>query len=177
MFTFACSLWCSVPLMIYTSPFLRLTSAPVCSLISRRVAPPFPIIIPLYSTGISTSSQIPLFTSSCQENGYSHFFKMLGEKSLEWRPGIYTKMKTFIFTTYHFFQNNPLCTCYLLCIATDRKSFLLWVCWPNLCPRSLSYVLYHISSPTDDMSFKIFGNWHKFTLHCLCGCLLNVALP
>lgn len=71
MMSFTCSLCSSVPLMICTSPWLRVTSAPVCLYISRRLAPPFPIIKPLNWSGISTSSQV--FIPFCKETFHSRY--------------------------------------------------------------------------------------------------------
>lgn len=53
---FACSLCFSVPLTMYTSPSLRITSAPVHLLISMRFFPHLPNTKPLYGFGTSTSS-------------------------------------------------------------------------------------------------------------------------
>ena len=52
----ACSLASSVPLVMKTSPFLRITFAPVLLLISIRFLHPLPNTKPLYSFGTSTSS-------------------------------------------------------------------------------------------------------------------------
>ena len=52
----ACSLSSSLPSVMKTSPFLRITSAPVLLLISIRFLPHLPITKPLYSFGTSTSS-------------------------------------------------------------------------------------------------------------------------
>lgn len=56
MRSFACCLSCLFPLTIYTSPFLRISFAPVLVLIFRRLSPPAPITKPLYSAAISTNS-------------------------------------------------------------------------------------------------------------------------
>ena len=52
----AFSLASSVPSIMKTSPFLRITFAPVLLLISIRFLPPLPNTRPLYSFGTSTSS-------------------------------------------------------------------------------------------------------------------------
>ena len=56
MRSLACCLCCLSPLRIYTSPFLRISFAPVLVLMSRRLSPPLPITKPLYPSGISTIS-------------------------------------------------------------------------------------------------------------------------
>ena len=146
MLTFACFLCCSVPLMIYTSPPLRLISAPVCLLMSRRVALPFPIIIPLNSTGISTSSHIPLFTSSCQgngyspiENGYSHFFEMLGEKIIRMtsryiykNENIYLGLQLTTFSKIILFAHAN-CSALPLTVNPSSSVLVDQICAPDLC--------------------------------------------
>ena len=56
MRSLACCLCCLSPLRIYTSPFLRISFAPVLVLMFRRLSPPLPITKPLYPSGISTIS-------------------------------------------------------------------------------------------------------------------------
>lgn len=72
MRSLACCLCCLSPLRIYTSPFLRISFAPVLVLMFRRLSPPIPITKPLYLSGISTISSgggavvLRLCVSSCR---------------------------------------------------------------------------------------------------------------
>ena len=86
--SFACRLCCMFPLTIYTSPFLRISFAPVLVLIFRRLSPPEPITKPLYSAAISTISPgggavgLPLCISCCRGEKKPHFQIVILAKQL-----------------------------------------------------------------------------------------------